>query len=101
MHPSQPKRRVLVIGARLDFGAHARQGHPMNPFEVVAVAPLNRVGAREVSAENRTLPFQRRKTLVDVGLFEMQSRRNFAGSRRTAGLQRSPHELDAGCVAVG
>ncbi len=64
MHPSQPERRVLVIGARLDLGAHARERHAMDPFEVVAIAPLNDVGAREVALKNSALPFQRRETPV-------------------------------------
>ena len=89
-----------MIGARLDFSTHARQRHPMDPLQIVAIAPLNRVGAGEVSAENRALPFQRRKILLDVRFLEMQSRRDFAGSRRSAGLQRSPHKFDARRVAI-
>ncbi len=101
MHPAQAERRILVIGARLDFGAHARQRHPMDTFEVVAIAPLNRVGASEVSAENRAIPFERRETLLDFRFLEMQSRRDFAGGRRAAGFQRAADEFGARSVAVG
>src|SRR5258708_32623225 len=100
MHPSQPERRILMIGTRLDFSAHARQRHPMDPFQVVAIAPLNRVGAGEVSAENRALPFQSGKILLDVRFLEMQSRPDFADSGRSASLQRSPHEFEASRIAV-
>ena len=100
MHPSQPERRVLVIRARLDFSAHARQRHPMNPFQIVAVAPLNHVGAREMTSEDRALTFQRRETLLDFRFLEMQSRCDFAGGRRSASLQRAAHEFRARCVAI-
>ena len=100
MHPSQAKRGVFVIGARLDFGAHARQRHPMDAFEVIAVAPLDRVGAREVSAKNRALRFQCRETLVDRRIFQVQPCRDFAGGCRAAGFQRAADEFDARRVAI-
>src|SRR5580704_14437448 len=100
MHPSQAESRVFVISARLDFSPYARERHPMDPFEVVAIAPLNSVGAREVPAEDRALPFQRREILIDVRLLEMQSARNLTGGRRTTGLERSPHEFDPSRIAI-
>ena len=42
----------------------------MDPFEVVAVAPLNHVGAREVALKNSALRFQRRETLFDFRFFK-------------------------------
>src|SRR5271170_6686746 len=95
MHPSQPERRVLVIGARLDLGAHARERHAMDSFEVVAVAPLDHVGAREVALKNSALPFERREALFDFRFFDTQPRRYFASRGRPASLERAPHEFCA------
>src|ERR1700691_5000019 len=67
----------------------------MYSFEIVAVAPLNRFGAREVTAKNRALPFQRRETLLDRRLLHMQSRRDLIGSRRPTSLERTAHQFGA------
>ena len=62
----------------------------MDFFEHVAIAPLLRVGAGEVAAEDRAAGFQSGQRRFDFGRPDSQPRRKLRRSHRTRSLERAP-----------
>src|ERR1700733_8592684 len=98
--PSHQERRVLVIVAWLDLGAHLGECLAMDALQDIAIAPLLHGSRSKMTTENRTRGFQPRQRAGNFGVRQIETTRHLTRRDRPGGLERTTNNLIARCVGI-